>query len=493
MRRGWDYREVWREEHVHAFTVANMMVIDLLRDVRDSIAAAQETGAGKRAWKLDMTAHLRRRGWWGRKQADADAAEELRRQVAAAADGGSDDQQLERMRQRLREAEARLDLYVSRRLDTIWRVNVRQASQAGRWERGLRSSSHPYVIYRIGPSRKHREQHVAWDGVTLPKEDPFWSVANPTNGWNCKCSTRFVSQARYRRYQRDGIATPAQGDEPPGKKAIITTAPTLEPVQYRNTKTGKIHTGYQGIDRGFERNPGVGRGDQLGEDFREKDHLLALDTVPQGPKYVPDQLRNQVKSAGLRRRVRDDMASVSLVHGVGEGVLQPTRIRQDDSLPALGRYDAEVPEIVLNNTPDALLTTAHEMGHMIDHQVLPGTYFYTRNMGSVGPEMLAVFRAIQQTARYQELLDERAKATGSWKEDLDYLAQSHEIWARAYAQWVTWKSGSERLKDELDRGIRSADTFTRLKFWAHDEFLPVASAIDTLMEHLGWLQRLETP
>ena len=104
---------------------------------------------------------------------------------------------------------------------TLWRVNMGQAYQAGVWERGQRSTSHPYLLYRVGPSREHRAQHLAWDGVLLPKDDPFWAVANPRNGWGCKCSIRFVSRAQHRRYVRAGITYPSQGDQPPGRGNLL--------------------------------------------------------------------------------------------------------------------------------------------------------------------------------------------------------------------------------------------------------------------------------
>ncbi len=173
----YDYREVWREEHAHAFTVANMMKIDLLADVQQSIEKAQEEGKPTAKWKEEMAAVLAKRGWWGRMPPP----------------DPNDPKAVERA-----------NLYISRRLDTIWRVNTRQAAQAGVWERGQRSTSHPYILYRVGPSKRHRDQHLAWDGLLLPKDAEFWRYANPMNGWGCKCSTRFVTKAQYQRYVDQG-------------------------------------------------------------------------------------------------------------------------------------------------------------------------------------------------------------------------------------------------------------------------------------------------
>ena len=250
VRAGYDYREIWREEHAVSFTVANMMKLDMLSDVQASITKALEEGTPADKWKKGMAEEMAKRGWWGRhKPPDPKDPK----------------------------AVAKANLYMSRRLDTIWRVNTRQAAQAGVWERGQRSNSHPYILYRVGPSKKHREQHLAWDGVLLPKDDPFWAVANPMNGWGCKCYTRFVSQAQYERYLKSGVR---------GVKKLRTDAPVLQPIQYVNPRTKQTHTGYEGINPGFERNPGVGRMQQLGHQFSQRDrgdvgfHIESLE--PQG-------------------------------------------------------------------------------------------------------------------------------------------------------------------------------------------------------------------
>jgi SPP1 gp7 family putative phage head morphogenesis protein len=33
-----------------------------------------------------------------------------------------------------------------------------------------------------------RDTHIALDGVTLPKDDPFWQTNTPPNGWACRCT-----------------------------------------------------------------------------------------------------------------------------------------------------------------------------------------------------------------------------------------------------------------------------------------------------------------
>ncbi|MDR2393510.1 MAG: hypothetical protein LBD93_05080 [Treponema sp.] len=73
---------------------------------------------------------------------------------------------------------------------------MRSAYQKGQYERTMESELHPYLLYRIGSSVHYREEHLGWEGVILPKTDPWWDSHFPPNGWGCKCYTRAVTEAR---------------------------------------------------------------------------------------------------------------------------------------------------------------------------------------------------------------------------------------------------------------------------------------------------------
>ncbi|MFZ1575456.1 MAG: phage minor head protein [Chromatiaceae bacterium] len=49
-----------------------------------------------------------------------------------------------------------------------------------------------------------RPQHVAWDGLVLPTDDPFWSSHYPPNGWGCKCRAFAVNDGDIGRLGKDG-------------------------------------------------------------------------------------------------------------------------------------------------------------------------------------------------------------------------------------------------------------------------------------------------
>ena len=439
-RTGWDYREVWREEHSRSFTVANMMQLDLLRDVRDSLNAAQEEGVPFARWKAEMAERLSKRRWWGR-IAPPDPKDP--------------------------EAVAKADLYISRRLETIWRVNMGQAAQAGTWERGQRSASHPYVLYRVGPSREHRAQHLAWDGTLLPKEDPFWRVANPRNGWGCKCYTRFVSRAQYRRYVDRGISKPASGDGRPGTKKVKTTAPELEPRNYYNPRTRKTYRGVEGIDPGFERNPGVGRDLQLQRAFRDK-VIAAL--PPARPEQEPVASR-VTGAAGAAGRALTALGGVHGVRGKAPDVSAATA-----ELPTGlgGQYETATRAITVDEgQPGTELTFLHELGHYVD--------FVSMRTSGAAEGRAAIEGAIKASAAWREImgLDPARRRE---------LVQRRELWAGAYAQWAAWRSGDDTLLDQVD-DILAADHPNHLRAWSAQDFAPIAEAFDGLMIAIGWMSR----
>ena len=46
----------------------------------------------------------------------------------------------------------------------------------------------PYLRYVTARDERVRDEHKAWDGITLPVKHPFWRTHTPLNGWNCRCS-----------------------------------------------------------------------------------------------------------------------------------------------------------------------------------------------------------------------------------------------------------------------------------------------------------------
>ncbi len=64
----------------------------------------------------------------------------------------------------------------------------------------------PYWRYRHNDAVEHpRPEHLAWDGLILRHDDPWWSTHYPPNGWGCRC---FVETLSARDLLRLGKAAP---------------------------------------------------------------------------------------------------------------------------------------------------------------------------------------------------------------------------------------------------------------------------------------------
>lgn len=70
------------------------------------------------------------------------------------------------------------------RTQIIYQTNLATSYAAGRWDQ---LQDMPIWVYRHGGSADPRPQHLAWNGLTLPKDDPFWSTHYPPNGFGCSC------------------------------------------------------------------------------------------------------------------------------------------------------------------------------------------------------------------------------------------------------------------------------------------------------------------
>ena len=99
------------------------------------------------------------------------------------------------------------------------------------------------------------------------------------------------------------------------------------------------------------------------------------------------------------------------------------------------------------------------------------------------PTMRAVMDAIRASPRHallQQLHD-------------PYLLRPWELWARAYAQYIAWRSGSNILKGQVDQILTHGRATTQVRQWPYDEFVPIAEAIDRLLMRRRWAARQRPP
>lgn len=197
----WD--DIQRSAHDRAFMVAGAAKADLLKDLHDAVVQRATDGKGLKAFQKDFKAIVAKHGWTG-----------------WTGEGSKEG--------------------VAWRTKVIYQTNMAQSYAAGRYRQMtdpeyVRLRPYWRYIHREGV-RHPRPQHLAWHGLTLPHDHPFWQSHYPPNGWGCGCRVAPVSKAEGERSRNAGL-----GDPPDGWDAIdpITGAP-------------------MGIDKGFDYAAGAG-------------------------------------------------------------------------------------------------------------------------------------------------------------------------------------------------------------------------------------------
>jgi len=210
----WDWRDAWRQEHQVAFTVAGVMELDILEDIRSEVTRALQKGLPFQQFKKVIEPILADKGWLARKT------------VADPITGEKKD----------------VELGKPGRLQTIFETNINSARAAGQWGR-IQSvkDALPYLRYVHGPSRVPRPDHLALDGIILPADHTFWRTHYPPNGFGCLCSVRQISAREAR------------------SLGGVSPDPDVSPVRWENSRTGQVEYVPRGVDPGFDYNVGIDR------------------------------------------------------------------------------------------------------------------------------------------------------------------------------------------------------------------------------------------
>ncbi len=207
------YKDMMGRAHDQAFTVAKMMDVDLLKQVRDSLESALANGESFTEWKKGIVPIMKSAGWWGRKVLEDPTTNKS-------------------------------DLYFlgsASRLDTIFRTNMQTAYAAGQWQKIWEQSTiAPYLMYDAIDDLRTRAAHREWDKTILPVNSTWWKTHYPPNGWNCRCGV----------IQLDESDLKAMGLKETAKPPDDGT------FNWENSRTGERFKIPNGIDPGFDRNVG---------------------------------------------------------------------------------------------------------------------------------------------------------------------------------------------------------------------------------------------
>lgn len=187
--------------HDRAFVVAGAMKADLLVDLRGAVDKAISGGTTLEEFRKDFKKIVAERGWTGWTGEGTKVGEAWRTKV-------------------------------------IYDTNLFTSYSAGRMQQIKEvTQSRPYWRYRHSPaSVDAREEHLAWDGLILRHDDPFWAGRVPPNGFGCKCYIETLSERDMR------------------KRGLATTPRESVPHNQHDPKTGLP----QGVDKGWNYQPGEG-------------------------------------------------------------------------------------------------------------------------------------------------------------------------------------------------------------------------------------------
>ena len=146
----WD--DIAGPAHDKGFMVAGAVKADLLADLAAAVDRAISQGRTLEEFRADFRAIVKKHGWHGWTGEGSAKGEAWRTKV-------------------------------------IWKTNISTSYAAGRWAQ-LKAKGFKYLVYRHSGAEHPRLNHLAWDGLVLPIDHPFWKTHFPPNGWGCGCSVR---------------------------------------------------------------------------------------------------------------------------------------------------------------------------------------------------------------------------------------------------------------------------------------------------------------
>jgi hypothetical protein len=199
------WTEVMDEAHVRGFAIARATDAAMIEDFRKALDAAilgdaDKAAGGYQAFRADFDTIVKKYGWSHTGTADW-------------------------------------------RAQIIYRTNMASAYAAGRYAQMTDPdvlAAFPYWQYLHVNCPNPRLQHLAWSGLVLRADDPWWSTNYPPNGWGCHCIVATVSERALGRMGKSG----------PDK------APPLDWREYVDRTTGRVSRAPAGVDPGFAYNPG---------------------------------------------------------------------------------------------------------------------------------------------------------------------------------------------------------------------------------------------
>lgn len=246
LKKSFSYADMAAAEHLISFTVAKMMDMDMLADVKFSLEKALEAGTPFRQWANEILPTLEAKGWLGTETNPA------------------------------------------WRLETIFRTNMQSAYAVGEWQQ-VRAQEEiaPFLMYDAVDDFRVRPEHAELDGEIHAVDSTFWKHYHPPNDYNCRCGVIQLSQE-----ELDELGLNVS---PPHK---------IEYYEWSNPKTGKVERVAKGTGPGFDFNPGEERYQHLQKVALQKAGALDAEFADAARQGIRKTNREAAK------RTRTDLAGM---------------------------------------------------------------------------------------------------------------------------------------------------------------------------------------
>jgi SPP1 gp7 family putative phage head morphogenesis protein len=220
---GWRWQDVWQEAQAKAFTVAGVMKVEILQDIRQQVDKALASGQTYSQFADNLIPVLQQRGWWGRAaQTDKETGEVSGKGLTPW------------------------------RLKTIYQTNLQTAYSAGRYKAFADNvEARPYWQYTAVMDRRTRPTHAAMNGLVFAADDPFWDSFYPPNGFNCRCRVRALDSGNL---SERGLALSSSAGRLSTVEVLVSRkpdAPTAPVARFEISPRRAVTT-----DVGWSYNPG---------------------------------------------------------------------------------------------------------------------------------------------------------------------------------------------------------------------------------------------
>lgn len=154
----YNYDEMMKQAHHKSFTIAKITRLDLLNDMHEAVTKAIEDGTPFETFKKNIKPTLQKKGWYGFKNITDPKTGETK------------------------------EVYIgSRRLKNILNTNKQVAYATGRFKQQSGFKLAVYLQYHALQHGNRRDEHQKNNQEIKHRDDIWWQINYPPNGWGCKC------------------------------------------------------------------------------------------------------------------------------------------------------------------------------------------------------------------------------------------------------------------------------------------------------------------